>query len=99
MKSAIGWSSYEVDEGFLRRFLDVDGMNEQFFREGADRGKYLFNVKAYVALRLAEAGVSHVQILGNDTYGEEEHFFSFRRTTHRQESDYGRQLSAIMLAE
>jgi YfiH family protein len=94
---AIGWQSYEVDEAFLRRFLDADFANEQCFRSGAAAGKYLFNVKAYVATRLAGAGVHHVQILGNDTYREENFFFSFRRTTHRGDPDYGRQLSAIML--
>lgn len=94
---AIGWQSYEVDEAFLRRFLDADAANEQCFRSGVASGKYLFNVKAYVAMRLAAAGVHHVQILGNDTYREEDSFFSFRRTTHRGEPDYGRQLSAIML--
>jgi YfiH family protein len=96
---AIGWHCYEVDAAFLRRFLDADMANEQFFREGAGEGKYLFNVKGYVAQRLAQAGIHHIQMLGNDTYKEEENFFSFRRTTHRQEADYGRQLSAIMLEE
>ncbi len=96
---AIGWRSYEVDEAFLRRFLDADDANAQFFREAAATRKYLFNVKGYVAQRLADAGVHHTQILGDDTYALEAQYFSFRRTTHRQEADYGRQLSAIVLTE
>lgn len=93
---AIGWQSYEVDATFLQRFLDHQPTNEQFFRAHT-HGKYHFNVKAYVAGRLAAAGVHHIQVLGNETYLEESSFFSFRRATHRSESDYGRQLSAIML--
>ncbi|MBY0356100.1 MAG: peptidoglycan editing factor PgeF [Rickettsiales bacterium] len=58
-----------------------------------------FNVKGYAAWRLAQAGVHHMQILGNDTYIESSDFFSFRRATHHKEADYGRQLSAIMLRE
>jgi copper oxidase (laccase) domain-containing protein len=51
-----------------------------------------------VAARLTRAGVARVDDLGVCTYAEPERFFSFRRTTHRGEPDYGRHLNAIVLA-
>jgi copper oxidase (laccase) domain-containing protein len=42
--------------------------------------------------------VRTVVAMGVDTYLDEARWFSFRRTTHRREPDYGRQLSLIALA-
>ena len=88
--------SYEVDEAFLRRFTDADPENERFFataREGHQR----FDLEAYVVSRLAGAGLARVEALGEDTYSQEERFFSYRRSTHRGEATYGRQISLIGL--
>jgi copper oxidase (laccase) domain-containing protein len=52
-----------------------------------------------VAQRLKEASVESVEILDVCTYARADEFFSYRRTTHRKEPDYGRELSAIMLVE
>ena len=57
----------------------------------------MFDLKAYIAERAARAGVEHFEDLGLDTYADEELFFSYRRTTHRKEPDYGRLVSAIAL--
>jgi copper oxidase (laccase) domain-containing protein len=51
-----------------------------------------------VRQRLARAGVSQIEVLAEDTYAQEAQFFSFRRSTHRKEPDYGRQISAICLS-
>ena len=58
---------------------------------------YLFDLNGYTVARLTAAGVHAVQI-GRCTYKEEEHFYSYRRATHRAEPDYGRQMSLIGLA-
>src|SRR4029077_16803724 len=52
----------------------------------------------YIAARLARAGVQQIEDIGLCTYAEPERFFSFRRTTHRAEPDYGRHINAIALA-
>lgn len=92
-----GWKSYEVDPDFKARFLSESHENHIFFRDSeTNPQKSLFNLKGYVASRLAESGVETINILANDTIAEED-FFSFRRTTHAKEPDYGRQLSAIVL--
>lgn len=92
----IGRASYEVDEGFVRRFEADDPANERFFA-AARAGHAMFDIEAYVAHRLAAAGVRRIEALGLDTYADEDRFFSFRRATHRGEPGYGRQVSLIGL--
>jgi hypothetical protein len=94
----IARKSYEVDEAFRRRFADADAANDLFFVPGRD-GRHHFDLEAYVASRLAAAGVRRVEALGLDTYAEPDRFFSYRRATHRGEPDYGRQLSLIALPD
>jgi YfiH family protein len=92
----IAAASYEVDDAFRTRFLAADSANGRFFAAGRE-GHWQFDLEAYVAERLARAGVGAVSALGLDTYADPERFFSFRRATHRGEPAYGRQLSVIGL--
>ena len=94
----IARASYEVDAAFLRRFAEAEPENERFFADGTRTDHYQFDLEAYVAHRLAAAGVARVAALGEDTYAQEDRFFSFRRATHRNEPSYGRQISLIGLA-
>ncbi|MBU3078304.1 peptidoglycan editing factor PgeF [Sphingomonas quercus] len=94
----IGRASYEVDDGFLRRFCMDDAENERFFLDGQREGHHQFDIEAYVAHRLAEAGVTRAELVGLDTYADEARFFSYRRATHRGEPGYGRQISLIGMA-
>lgn len=87
--------SYEVDEGFFRRFAEADPENERFFSAGARADRHQFDLEAYVASRLAAAGIGRIELMGLDTYADERRFYSFRRATHRREPDYGRQISLI----
>ena len=57
----------------------------------------MFDLKAYIAERAARAGVGRFEDLALDTYADDARFFSYRRTTHRKEPDYGRLVSAIAL--
>ncbi|TGX52671.1 peptidoglycan editing factor PgeF [Sphingomonas gei] len=90
----IARASYEVDDAFFRRFAEVDPANERFFADGKT-DHYQFDLEAYVAHRLAAAGIRTVETLGLDTYSDESRFYSFRRATHRGEPDYGRQIAII----
>jgi YfiH family protein len=94
----IGRASYEVDEAFVQRFAADDPANERFFAAGQP-GHAMFDIAAYVAARLAAAGVARVAIGGQDTYAEEADYFSYRRACHRQDNGYGRQISVIGLKE
>ena len=90
----IARASYELDDAFAQRFEAADPANERFFAAGRP-GHHRFDLEAYVAARLAAAGVARVDALGLDTYADEARFYSFRRATHRGEPDYGRQISLI----
>ncbi|MBR0552335.1 peptidoglycan editing factor PgeF [Stakelama marina] len=92
----IARASYEVDSGFVERFCADDPANERFFVDGKP-GHAQFDLEAYVAHRLATAGIRTVEALGLDTYADPDRFFSYRRATHRGEPDYGRQISIIGL--
>lgn len=92
----IARASYEVDDAFAQRFEADDPANERFFSPGRP-GHHQFDLEAYVASRLAAAGIGRIEALGLDTYAEPDRFFSFRRATHRGEPDYGRQIALIGL--
>ncbi len=94
----IARASYEVDGGFMARFTGADPANERFFADGKRSGHHQFDLEAYVAHRLALAGITRVAAIGHDTYAEADHYYSFRRATHRNEPDYGRQISLIALS-
>ena len=92
----IARASYEVDEAFVARFVSDDPANEHFFAAGKP-GHAMFDIAAYVAARLAAAGVTRIAIGGQDTYAQAQDYFSYRRACHKGEDTYGRQLSVIGL--
>lgn len=94
----IGQASYEVGEAFQQRFLDQDSANQRVFI-GGPAGKPHFDLEAYVVARLTAAGIASVEALGLDTYVDATRFYSYRRSTHRGEDDYGRQISMIAIAQ
>ena len=57
----------------------------------------MFDLHAFIAERARARGSARFEDLRLDTYADERRFFSYRRTTHRKEPDYGRLLSAIVL--
>lgn len=93
----IGAASYEVDMGFVDRFLVDDAANDHFFRAGRV-GHAMFDIAGYVAARLARAGLAQVEIIGDDTCALSRDYFSYRRACLREENGYGRQLSVIGLS-
>ena len=95
----IAQPSYEVGPEFPAPFLAEDAANAAFFLPAARAGHFLFDLPGYVAQRLARLGVMRVARTGGDTAAEPQRFFSYRRACLRQERDYGREISAITLAE
>jgi YfiH family protein len=91
--------NYEVGPDLMARFAAEDAGSERFFRPAARDGHALFDLGGYIAARLDRAGVRQIEDLGLCTYAEPARFFSFRRTTHRAEADYGRHVNAIALSE
>jgi polyphenol oxidase len=91
-------ANYEVGPEFIQRFYLQSSANASYFRPSKKPGHAMFDLPAYNRMRLRKAGVGAVQDLALCTYADEQRFFSYRRTTHRQEADYGRLISAIMIA-
>jgi YfiH family protein len=89
--------SYEVGPEFVLRFKEADRSYAEFFAKSERKGHALFDLAGLIRLRLIKAGVGQIDDLGLDTYADEKRFFSYRRTTHRGEPDYGRQIAAIAL--
>ena len=94
----IAQPSYEVDAGFRTRFLDADPDNDRFFAAGKP-DHFQFDIEAYVGARLQTAGITKIDKLGLDTYANEDRYFSYRRSCHRGEAGYGRQISLIGMVE
>lgn len=92
----IAQPSYEVDDAFKARFLHSDADNERFFVQGENEKPH-FDLEAYVVHRLIAAGIDEIEALNLDTYSDPDRFYSFRRSTHHGEADYGRQISAIAI--
>jgi hypothetical protein len=92
----IARASYEVDDAFVARFCASSPAHEGFFAPGR-AGHAWFDLEGFIAARLAAAGVRTVVAMGVDTYADQQRWFSYRRTTHAAEADYGRQLSLIAL--
>lgn len=88
--------NYEVAADMLDAVLAHDPAAARFFAPGAMPDKRQFDLPGFIVARLEAAGV-RAGFVGRCTYEEDDLFFSFRRTTHRGEADYGRQLAAIAL--
>jgi polyphenol oxidase len=103
IRAAIGpmirQSNYEVGVDLIARFDAEDRASSRFFAAAPRPGHALFDLGGYIAARLERAGVGNVEDLRLCTYADPERFFSYRRTTHRAEADYGRHVNAIALTD
>jgi purine-nucleoside/S-methyl-5'-thioadenosine phosphorylase / adenosine deaminase len=88
--------SYEVGGEFVERFLDADADNAMYFIPSDRSGHSMFDLAGFIRMRLENAGVLMIDDIGVDTYSDER-FYSYRRSVHRKEPDYGRQVHAIAL--
>jgi len=89
--------NYEVGPEFVARFTAADAANAQYFAPSPNAGRAMFDLPSYIAARLERAGVA-LEDLKLCTYADPARFFSYRRTTHRAEPDYGRHVNAIVLS-
>ncbi len=92
----IGQDSYEVDARFQQSFVDAHPANSTFFKTGKSL-HFQFDIEGYVADRLHKAGIGKIEKPGLDTYANEGRYYSYRRSCHRDEPGYGRQISVIGL--
>jgi polyphenol oxidase len=93
---SISQANYEVGPEFVDTFVNAGTGNGKWFKPSSKPGHSMFDLWGYTLDRLEKAGVE-ASCVNLCTYADEGLFYSYRRTTHRKEPDYGRQLSAIML--
>ncbi|SHM30092.1 peptidoglycan editing factor PgeF [Roseibium suaedae] len=93
----ISRAAYEVGPEFQQRFVDSDEGNSAYFSPSDRADHHFFDLPAFIVNRLKTAGVGQAVNLDLCTYADEDRFFSYRRTTHRKEPDYGRLLHVIVL--
>lgn len=93
---SISQRSYEVGPEFAERFIDMDARNARFFVNGVD-GKMQFDLPAFGLSRLRAAGIKDAAWTRHCTYSDPDRFYSYRRSTHKKEADYGRLIAAIRL--
>lgn len=94
----IGQDNYEVGAEFVTEFTNRDQTYEQYFRPSTDPARKMFDLWSFIVDRLSASGVQAAS-LDLCTYADEARFFSYRRTTHRKEPDYGRQIAAIAIVK
>jgi polyphenol oxidase len=90
--------NYEVGADLITKFIDADADNARFFKPAAREQHALFDLAGYIRARLTRAGLAEAADLHLCTYADDAQFFSYRRSTHRGEPDYGRHINAIALA-
>lgn len=91
--------NYEVGPEFVRNFCDHDPANARFFHDAERDGHALFDLPGYIVSRLRRAGIGRIDDIGLCTYAEPDRFYSYRRSVHRDEPDYGRHINAIVLSD
>ena len=92
----ISQRAYEVGPEFFEEFIDRDRSYDRFFIQGAG-DRMLFDLPGFGLKRLRDAGVGQAEWTRHCTYSDPDRFYSYRRTTHAREADYGRLISAIAL--
>jgi YfiH family protein len=88
--------SYEVGSEFVERFIEADAENALFFIPAVRAGHSMFDLAGFIRRRLENAGILMIDDIGADTYSDER-FYSYRRSVHRNEADYGRHVHTIAL--
>jgi len=87
--------NYEVQKDFKYRFLKKDKKSNNFFK--TRNNKTYFGLNNYVYNQLKKKGIKNLEIINKDTLDKKNNFFSARRSLQNNESDYGRNISIIMI--
>ena len=94
----ISQASYEVGHDYRDSFVAENEAYDRFFKLGPN-GKPHFDLERFILARLRGAGLTRIAALPDCTYAQPEDYFSYRYNTHQGISDYGRNISAIMLTK
>ena len=91
----IAVNNYEVKEDFKEKFIKKDKKNTIFFKR--TKNKNYFNLNKYIHFQLKNLNIKKIDIINKDTFNDKNNFFSARRSISRNENNYGRNISIIMI--
>ena len=91
----ISVKNYEIKEDFIKKFIKKDKKNQTFFKK--NKNKNYFNLNKYIYSQLKALNIKKIDIINKDTFNPKNNFFSARRSIDCNESDYGRNISIIMI--
>ena len=91
----ISVNNYQVRPDFIKRFIKKDKKNKIFFKKTKD--KNYFNLNKYIYFQLKSLNIKKIDVINKDTFNDKNNFFSARRSISRNENDYGRNISVIMI--
>ena len=91
----ISVKNYEVKQDFIKKIIKKDPKTKVFFRK--IRNKNYFNLNKYITYQLMSLNIKKIEIINKDTFDIKNNFFSARRSRSRNENDYGRNISVIMI--
>ena len=92
---SISMNNYQVGEDFVKKFIIKDKKNIIFFKK--TNNKNYFNLNKYIHFQLESLNIKNIDIINKDTFNAKNNFFSARRSISRNENDYGRNISIIMI--
>lgn len=93
----ISQAAYEVGPEFPKSFLEQSAQHKKYFKPSVKQDHYMFDLPAYLVERMKAFNIGEVHDTALCTYSDAQRFFSYRRTTHHHEADYGRLISTIAL--
>ena len=88
--------NYEVKEDFFEKFIKVDKKNEFFFSKNYNK-KYNFDLRGFINQKLINLNIKNIENINIDTYSQKNLFYSYRRSCHNNEKNYGRCISVILM--
>ncbi len=92
---SIGSKNYEVGQEFMEKFLKKSKKNSIFFK--FNKMRIYFDLSKFIHRQLISFGIRKIDVIRKDTFDKKNNFFSARRSLKKNESDYGRNISVIML--
>lgn len=93
---SISQRAYEVGPEFFETFMARDPDNSRFFAAG-EGNRLQFDLPAFGLHQLRSSGIGMADWNRHCTYFDPDRFYSYRRSTHDGEADYGRLISSIRL--
>jgi len=91
----ISLKNYEIKQDFIKKFITKDRNNRIFFKKVGN--KNFFNLKKYIHFQLKSSDIKKIDIINKDTFDVKNNFFSARRSIRRNDNDYGRNISIIVI--